>query len=166
MKNKNGFTLVELLAVIVILALLMVVSARTIGSSLTDSKRNAIVAESNKLMLYAIDDLKMHLVNNNTLDNYTAKVTKVGKYYIYILKESDYNGYAIFDGDVNIVGYCLDYNKNSYGKAEFVIGADYYMSPDADFNTLEVSDIIDNRCCNYSTDSGEVRIDMTTNNCI
>ena len=37
--NKKGFTLVELLAVIVILALLMVVATRTIGTSLTNSKK-------------------------------------------------------------------------------------------------------------------------------
>ena len=37
--NNSGFTLVELLAVIVVLALLMVVAASSIGNSLNNAKR-------------------------------------------------------------------------------------------------------------------------------
>ena len=40
--NKKGFTLVELLAVIVVLALLMVVAASSIGSALDNSKQKAL----------------------------------------------------------------------------------------------------------------------------
>ena len=40
--NKKGFTLVELLAVIVVLALLMVVAASSIGSALENSKKKAL----------------------------------------------------------------------------------------------------------------------------
>ena len=47
--NKKGFTLVELLAVIVILALLMVVATRTIGTTMTSSRVSAIQTEAKKL---------------------------------------------------------------------------------------------------------------------
>ena len=48
--NKKGFTLVELLAVIVVLALLMVVAASSIGSALDNSKRSATLTEAKKLL--------------------------------------------------------------------------------------------------------------------
>lgn len=47
--NKKGFTLVELLAVIVVLALLMVVAASSIGTALDNSKKKALLTETQKL---------------------------------------------------------------------------------------------------------------------
>ncbi len=48
--NKKGFTLVELLAVIVVLALLMVVAASSIGTALDNSKKKALLTETQKLI--------------------------------------------------------------------------------------------------------------------
>lgn len=48
--NKKGFTLVELLAVIVILALLMVVATRSIGNVLDNSKKSALQTEAQKVL--------------------------------------------------------------------------------------------------------------------
>ena len=48
--NKKGFTLVELLAVIVVLALLMVVAGSSIGSALKNSKISATKTEAQKLL--------------------------------------------------------------------------------------------------------------------
>ena len=48
--NKKGFTLVELLAVIVILALLMVVATRSIGSIMDSSKKSAMETELKKIL--------------------------------------------------------------------------------------------------------------------
>ena len=163
MKNNKGFTLVELLAVIVILALLMVVGTRAIGGSLSDSKRNALVVESSKLLNNAVTDLNRYLVDSNSLDSNTL-VTKVGDNYVYTLKEGDFNGYAIFDSSVGIVGFCLDYNRKSDGSAEYVIGKSY-ATPNHLVETLKEDNIIDNKCCKYSIDSGEATIDMTTNSC-
>ena len=47
--NKKGFTLVELLAVIVVLALLMVVAGSSIGTALTNSKKSSLRLEAKKL---------------------------------------------------------------------------------------------------------------------
>ena len=47
--NKKGFTLVELLAVIVILALLMVVAASAVGSAQENSKKSALSTEAQKI---------------------------------------------------------------------------------------------------------------------
>ena len=48
--NKKGFTLVELLAVIVILALLMVVATRSIGTIMDGSKQSALKTEAQKVL--------------------------------------------------------------------------------------------------------------------
>ena len=47
--NKKGFTLVELLAVIVILALLMVVAASTVGTVQENAKKNTLKTEAQKI---------------------------------------------------------------------------------------------------------------------
>jgi len=92
--NKKGFTLVELLAVIVILALLMVVATRTIGSSLTNSRTEAMKTEASKIVSKTYEDLQtaelMSTETNYTYSgvagttgykdgNYTIKIT-VDKY--------------------------------------------------------------------------------------
>lgn len=73
--NKKGFTLVELLAVIVILALLMVVAARTIGTTLDDSRKNAMKTEAAKIVSKTYEDLQAAKLMVKTLDNddYTYK---------------------------------------------------------------------------------------------
>ena len=45
--NKKGFTLVELLAVIVILALLMVVSLSVMGNVQNNAKKTALIIQDN-----------------------------------------------------------------------------------------------------------------------
>lgn len=45
MKNKNGFTLVELLAVIVILAVIMLVAVTSIGPMMEKSRKSSLGTE-------------------------------------------------------------------------------------------------------------------------
>ena len=71
--NKKGFTLVELLAVIVVLALLMIVAARAIGNTMTESKERAIKAEAKKLVDQTYEDIQLYLVNGT--DTITYKKT-------------------------------------------------------------------------------------------
>lgn len=73
--NNKGFTLVELLAVIVVLALLMVVATRTIGNTLTDSRREAMNTEAKKIVSKTYEDLETANLMVKTLadDKYTYK---------------------------------------------------------------------------------------------
>ena len=48
--NKKGFTLVELLAVIVVLALLMVVATSSVGNALNNAKKNTLKTETQKIV--------------------------------------------------------------------------------------------------------------------
>ena len=54
--NKKGFTLVELLAVIVVLALLMVVAGSSIGSALKNSKLAGTKTEAQKVLKTIFDE--------------------------------------------------------------------------------------------------------------
>ena len=71
--NKKGFTLVELLAVIVILALLMVVATRTIGSVLDTSKQKAAETEAQKIVSKTYEDIQTYVANNSLITNFTYK---------------------------------------------------------------------------------------------
>ena len=71
--NKKGFTLVELLAVIVILALLMVVATRTIGSIMGDSKKQAAKTEAQKVVSKAYEDLQTYYLNPSLMTKFTYK---------------------------------------------------------------------------------------------
>ena len=46
MKNKNGFTLVELLAVIVILAVVMMIGITAVGPLMERKRKNALITEA------------------------------------------------------------------------------------------------------------------------
>ena len=71
MKNKKGFTLVELLAVIVILALIMSIAVISIGGVLDKAKADTFKETGASI----IDGVKKQLLINNRLDE--------GYYYVY-----------------------------------------------------------------------------------
>ncbi len=48
--NKNGFTLVELLAVIVVLAIIMIIAVPSVLNSMTDARRNSFAIYGEKLI--------------------------------------------------------------------------------------------------------------------
>ena len=49
-KNKNGFTLVELLAVIVILAVIILIASNSVLSQMDRARKNALAIEGNTLI--------------------------------------------------------------------------------------------------------------------
>ena len=60
--NNKGFTLVELLAVIVVLALLMVVATTSIGSALSSAKKKALQSETQKLLSQTYKDVQSEIL--------------------------------------------------------------------------------------------------------
>ena len=50
MKNNKGFTLVELLAVIIVLAIIMVIAIPTVTNVMGNARRNAMVLEAEKML--------------------------------------------------------------------------------------------------------------------
>lgn len=71
--NKRGFTLVELLAVIVILALLMVVATTAIIPSLGNTKKKLMVVYAEKVLKEVQEDYEADAI----IDGYTTKYYSV-----------------------------------------------------------------------------------------
>ena len=64
-KNKKGFTLVELLAVIALLALLMGIAVPNIISTINNSKRNDFLSDTKRMVAKA-----EYLISSNGTENY------------------------------------------------------------------------------------------------
>lgn len=64
-KNKNGFTLVELLAVIVILAVIILIASSNVGGIMNDARKNALAIEGNRLIDAAKNAYQMDILNGN-----------------------------------------------------------------------------------------------------
>lgn len=65
MKNKKGFTLVELLAVIVILAVIILIASSNVGGIMNDARKNALAIEGNRLIDAAKNAYQMDVLNGN-----------------------------------------------------------------------------------------------------
>ena len=108
--NKKGFTLVELLAVIVVLALLMVVAASSIGSALDNSKKSALKTQAQKVLTTAAQDA----ISAQLLDGTTTYISPVesGK----LIEQGDYAYYieaSVSGGVATVTKYCVLYMPKS-----------------------------------------------------
>jgi len=115
--NKNGFTLVELLAVIVILALLMVVATSVIGNIQKNSKQSLLKTEAKKLLKKTMDDIQLYKINLSAQQAFTyAKVTpgQNSHKFEYVLEKGK-RGVELIDNNytmfvyVNLVTFNVDY---------------------------------------------------------
>jgi len=84
LKNKKGFTLVELLAVIVILALLIVITANTVLPMMNKSKKNGMVVYAERVLNAASANFQADSITS-TID---SKNYSIGK----LMGESNYYG--------------------------------------------------------------------------
>lgn len=116
--NKKGFTLVELLAVIVILALLMVVATRTIGGSLNKSKQAAIETEAQKLVSRTYEDIQSYALDPDTYAKFTYSETQINGVTdgsSVTFKDGNYIAnmkFKVKDSSVTITDLCIDDGKS------------------------------------------------------
>lgn len=83
--NKKGFTLVELLAVIVVLAVVMVLATTTILPYMTDSRKNSFAIEANEAKNAAADAVS--LIQIGTIKTSEAQAYEVTGGYCFDLTD-------------------------------------------------------------------------------
>ena len=72
LKNKKGCTLVELLAVIVILAVIILIASTNVGTMMTTARKNTLAIEGNELINAAKNAYQMDILDG-TVTGTTAK---------------------------------------------------------------------------------------------
>ena len=124
--NKKGFTLVELLAVIVVLALLMVVAASSIGSALTNAKKNTLKTEAQKIVTNVYQNAySQYMLNGNIggLTGYTSVAAVGTTGYKITGTDGKYSFIVKVDKQGNVTGYCVNYNTSELSIKEATITA-------------------------------------------
>ncbi len=126
--NNKGFTLVELLAVIVVLALLMVVATTSIGSALSSAKKKALQSETQKLLSQTYKDVQseilMGIVGN-------VDIVKSGD-------DGDYTYKIVFDKTGAVKSYCVLYTAGKMAVNKTLTPAS------ADVPNVVLDDVIEN----------------------
>lgn len=145
-KNKNGFTLVELLVVIVVLALIMIITIPAVLNIMDDASKNAFVLYCQKV----VKDTQTQYVYDSNIGNaggaglYVYDITSdlgyssTGNYrgYVvvdatsssgtkYILNLYD-NKYAVYNWNVNDKGDPTTSNLSNYSASLY---SQYFKSP-------------------------------------
>lgn len=103
MKNNKGFTLVELICVVVILSLITTIAI----VSITKRRKQATLEEKNTLRQTIISGFETYRINNNVL-----KDTEIN------IKELDFSTNLSFNGN-----FCKD-KENNNNKIKYVIKGD------------------------------------------
>lgn len=65
MKKNNGFTLIEVLAVIVVLSIILVIATSVVTGNISNSRNSAFMTSFDNL----IDDVRKHIVQNKSNKN-------------------------------------------------------------------------------------------------
>ena len=113
MKKKNGFTLVELLAVIVVLAIIMIIAIPSVLDVMNNARKQSFVLYVDKVVT-AVQTQYMYDANG-------GKIAGAG-YYVYDITQDlnltstgNYKGYVVVDAqDVDNVQYIVSLYDNNY----------------------------------------------------
>lgn len=128
--NKKGFTLVELLAVIVVLAIIMIVAVPAVINTMNDAQKGTFKLYAERVLNKAQEKYQIDLMLGKTSN------TTYG--YCYTLKDMElsdkttYAGYAIVDLDPNLKPtFYVTLSDNNYSIKDFT-----YSKINADTMTL------------------------------
>ena len=121
MNKKNGFTLVELLAVILILAIIMVIGVKSILPMISESKRRILYEEGLSLLDAAktaheheiVPDSSLRLTNTES-HCFTLNWLKANNYYS--KNDEDYNGsvLVLFNNETKKFEYSFWISNNEF----------------------------------------------------
>ncbi len=116
-KNKNGFTLVELLVVIVVLALIMIITIPAVLDVMDDTRRNAFVLYAQKV----VKDTQTQYVYDSNIGNaggaglYVYDITSDLGY----TSTGNYRGYVVVHATTTGTKYILNLYDNNYAIANW-----------------------------------------------
>ena len=153
--NKKGFTLVELLAVIVVLALLMVVATSSIGGALSNAKKNTLKTEAQKMMTAAYQDMKSSYMLSNNLNNIsgTLENAAAGKIVKYV-DGTNYTAYFQISAAGILTEYCVIDNKNGMSISHSSLNITVNNTDTATTPTISDSAVIKtSSLCSYNATS-------------
>ncbi len=106
-KNKKGFTLVELLAVIVVLSIIILIASSGIGSAMQKARKSALAIEGNELINAAKSAYQLDILDNNVKSGsacYSLEYLYQEGYYSKGL-DQDYVGSVLVKSDGSKVSY-------------------------------------------------------------
>ena len=96
--NKKGFTLVELLAVIVVLAVIMVIAIPTVIDSMNSAKKSSFAMYGQKMLNAAMSKVQGDALNGvaaKTVYKFSELVASSGQYKGYVSYTSSTNTYTV-----------------------------------------------------------------------
>lgn len=135
--NKKGFTLVELLAVIALLAILMGIAVPNIISTINNNKRNTFLADAKRMISKA-----EYLISSNRDDRNKLLNNEVS-YITYYLNESGLNEKQEYTTDADGGPYSdktfvkVSLKEGSYEYCVCVVGSRRNISTNGNCNSLD-----------------------------
>ena len=130
-KNKKGFTLVELLAVIVVLAIIMIIAIPQVMDSMNAAKKNSFKIYAQKVLNTAQTTYQAGILDSNSKTCYTVD-------------ELMGNGKGNYTGSVKVTV--------TNGTPAFTI---YLSDKNYQVTNASYNDLDSNSISNYSADSGD-----------
>ena len=97
--NKKGFTLVELLAVIVVLAVIMVIAIPTVIDSMNSAKKSSFAMYGQKMLNAAMSKVQGDALNGvgaKAVYKFSELVASSGQYKGYVSYTSSTNTYTVY----------------------------------------------------------------------
>lgn len=120
--NKKGFTLVELLAVIVVLAVIMVIAIPTVIDSMNSAKKSSFAMYGQKMLNAAMSKVQGDALNGvgaKTKYKFSELVSSSGQYKGYVSYASDTNTYTVYFYNTDYMASDANYDDlESWKKAD------------------------------------------------
>ena len=135
MKKKNGFTLVELLAVIVVLALIMVIAIPSVLDVMNQARRSSFVEYSQKVISNTLTEYAFDA--NNTIPGAGRYVYDINQD-LGSLHQGSYKGFVVVDAsDVDKPVYYLTMWDDNYQIVNFDTSRGYPTNDTAQIVPVE-----------------------------
>lgn len=120
--NKKGFTLVELLAVIVVLAVIMVIAIPTVIDSMNSAKKSSFAMYGQKMLNAAMSKVQGDALNGvgaNDVYKFSELVASSGQYNGYVSYDSSTNTYTVYFYNTDYIAKGASYDDlESWKKAD------------------------------------------------